>query len=255
VIQRSSTAELDASVRRLHTDMHHLADTVSDIAQRLEDKLDWLAERANGEGWQIRPMPPKRASAGIAVHSARPSDESRHSSSGSVGSDAEVDDLKNANLKDPVADRSPRRDLIDSRQPTGTDSNRQASSRNLYEIEKYEESGRVLQRRPEGRLDLSASEMSCGPPLATQGLLELGTQCLAMDKKLDRISNFLGVKMGVADGNDDEDRRRLKEKLKAAIEIDRRSRIRTIVSRSEVWMEYIFGICSPDQRMGKRGSR
>ncbi len=78
---------------------------------------------------------------------------------------------------------------------------------------------------------------------------------VAIDKKLDKISHSLGVKMGGNDGNDDEDQKRLKEKLKVAIEVDRRTSVRAIVSRGEVWMEYIFGICLPDQRMGRRGSR
>ncbi len=45
------------------------------------------------------------------------------------------------------------------------------------------------------------------------------------------------------------------EKLKVAIELDRRSKVRTIVSSGEVWIDYLFGICRPDQRIGKRGSR
>jgi hypothetical protein len=86
-------------------------------------------------------------------------------------------------------------------------------------------------------------------------LLDLEPKIRAIDKKLERISASMKIKNDVTDGDDEEDRRRLKEKLKAAIEVDRRSRVLTIVSNSEVWLEYIFGICSPDKRIGKRGSR
>ena len=81
----------------------------------------------------------------------------------------------------------------------------------------------------------------------------IGAKLESLDKMLVQIINVL-VK-STSEGDDDEDRKRLKEKLKQAIEADRRSRIRPIVSRSEMWLEYIFGICQPDQRIGKRGSR
>ena len=86
-------------------------------------------------------------------------------------------------------------------------------------------------------------------------LLGLETKIGAIDKRLERISASMKIKSDANDGDDEEDRRRLKEKLKVAIEVDRRSRVHTIVSQSEMWLEFIFGICSPDQRIGKRGSR
>ena len=96
---------------------------------------------------------------------------------------------------------------------------------------------------------------SASPPGAADALVELDTKFTIIDKKLERISASMKIKSEANDGDDEEDRRRLKEKLKIAIDLDRRSRVHTIVSRSEVWLEYIFGICSPDQRLGKRGSR
>ena len=74
-------------------------------------------------------------------------------------------------------------------------------------------------------------------------------------KKVELIAISMGVRGVNREFDHEEDRKRLKEKLKQAIEVDRRSRIRTIVSRAEVWLEYMFGICQPDQRLGKRGSR
>ena len=83
---------------------------------------------------------------------------------------------------------------------------------------------------------------------------ELGVKLACLEKMLEQITKVIVVK-NVCEGDDDEDRRRLKEKLKLAIEADRRSRIRPIVSRAEVWLQYIFGICQPDRRIGRRGSR
>jgi ElaB/YqjD/DUF883 family membrane-anchored ribosome-binding protein len=75
---------------------------------------------------------------------------------------------------------------------------------------------------------------------------------LGLDKKIERIAGAVGVLFtGGGHGDDNEDRKRLKEKLKAALE----RQTRTIVAEQEEWMEYIFGICKPDGRVGKRGSR
>ncbi len=90
-------------------------------------------------------------------------------------------------------------------------------------------------------------------PKVMQSLLD--TKFGDINRKLELIAAAVGVKAGNQEGDDEEDRKRLKEKLKVAIELDRRNRVRTIVSSREVWLEYIFGICRPDKRMGKRGSR
>jgi hypothetical protein len=89
----------------------------------------------------------------------------------------------------------------------------------------------------------------------TTKLLELDSRFMIIDKKLEQIAGAVVVRGTGNENDDEEDRKRLKEKLKLAIEADRRSRVRTIVSQGEVWLEYIFGICAPDQRLGKRGSR
>ena len=59
----------------------------------------------------------------------------------------------------------------------------------------------------------------------------------------------------VSSGDDNEDRKRLKEKLKEALESAQRNRLRQVESEQEVWMEYLFGVCRPDGRIGKMGSR
>ena len=57
-------------------------------------------------------------------------------------------------------------------------------------------------------------------------------------------------------GDDDEDRKRIKERLKEAVENDKRARARVIKAvHRESWLEYVFGICEPDRRVGKQGSR
>jgi hypothetical protein len=76
-----------------------------------------------------------------------------------------------------------------------------------------------------------------------------------LDKKLGNVASAVGVRSSMVAGDDDEDRRRLKEKLKEALDRDRRSRLHEVTSEHAVWLEYVFGICKPDQRMGKRGSR
>ena len=72
-----------------------------------------------------------------------------------------------------------------------------------------------------------------------------------LDRKVERIAAEMGVHFVASVGDDNEDRKRLKEKLKAAL--DRQTR--TIVKQQEDWLEFMFGICKPDGRVGKRGSR
>ena len=76
-----------------------------------------------------------------------------------------------------------------------------------------------------------------------------------LDEKLNRIAKAVGVPDEQYANNDEEDRKRLKEKLKEVLEIAQRNRIRKITSEKERWLEYVFGICRPDGRIGKRGSR
>jgi prefoldin subunit 5 len=58
----------------------------------------------------------------------------------------------------------------------------------------------------------------------------------------------------VEDTDDDaEDLKRLKEKLKEAR--GKEYNTRQVTVEKEPWMEYMFGICKPDGRVGKEGSR
>jgi hypothetical protein len=76
----------------------------------------------------------------------------------------------------------------------------------------------------------------------------------SIGKKLERIAYALGIRnLNVVDNSADdaEDRKRLIEKLKSAFESSRQKKF----SDKEKWLDYLFGICKPDQRIGKRGSR
>ena len=75
-----------------------------------------------------------------------------------------------------------------------------------------------------------------------------------IDNKLASIAGAVGVELKASAGDDDEDRKRLKEKLKEALKNDKKHPRRTDVEK-EPWMEYIFGICKSDGRVGKKGSR
>ncbi len=77
-----------------------------------------------------------------------------------------------------------------------------------------------------------------------------------IEKKIERVGEAVGIKNIVKAGDDDEDRKRLKEKLKEALENDHRRRARVIsMDKPETWLDYIFGICEPDKRIGKQGSK
>jgi hypothetical protein len=84
---------------------------------------------------------------------------------------------------------------------------------------------------------------------------QVSTKLDVMATSLDGIAKTVGVAVVSHAGNDEEDRRRLKEKLKEVLEIAQRNRIHKITSEKERWLEYVFGICRPDGRIGKRGSR
>ena len=112
----------------------------------------------------------------------------------------------------------------------------------------------------EGDADTARRGESRPEPATPAGDVERKLDGLAesMSRKLERIALALGVRNlnAVDNGGDDaEDRKRLMEKLKSAFDNDRRSRLGATGTERERWLEYVFGICKPDQRIGKRGSR
>ncbi len=77
---------------------------------------------------------------------------------------------------------------------------------------------------------------------------------LLVESRLESIAEAVGVTVEANAGDDDADRKRLKERLKEAMEVEQKKRPLNH-GEKESWMEYIFGICKPDGRVGKRGSR
>mmetsp|Transcript_53366 Transcript_53366/g.111374 ORF Transcript_53366/g.111374 Transcript_53366/m.111374 type:complete len:210 (+) Transcript_53366:1654-2283(+) len=83
----------------------------------------------------------------------------------------------------------------------------------------------------------------------------LGKQLACVENKLESIAESLGITAQVSAGDDDLDRRRLKEKLREALEEENKHSKQKKLKGYALWMEHIFGICKPDGRIGKMGSR
>ncbi len=75
-----------------------------------------------------------------------------------------------------------------------------------------------------------------------------------LERKLESIEKAVGITLCTSAGDDDEDRKRLKERLKEALEAEQKERQGRSTER-ETWLEYIFGICKQNRRAGKVGSR
>ena len=78
-------------------------------------------------------------------------------------------------------------------------------------------------------------------------------QLMELDKRLEGISEAVGMKPKNRSGNDDEDRKRIKEKFKVALENLQKHCASKI--EPEGYLEYFFGIRKPNSRLGKLGSR
>jgi hypothetical protein len=78
----------------------------------------------------------------------------------------------------------------------------------------------------------------------------MGKSMEAVHEKLDKIGEAMGVSIEKA-GDDDEDRKRIKERLKEALDVHKRQQGLDRVG----YIEYLFGVCKADGRVGKFGSR
>ncbi len=77
-----------------------------------------------------------------------------------------------------------------------------------------------------------------------------------LDRKLNMIAEAVGVRVRAKEEEDAEDRKRLKERLKEALALEKTHRLRSIdQDEKEGWVEYFFGIVQPNGRVGKMGSR
>jgi hypothetical protein len=75
-------------------------------------------------------------------------------------------------------------------------------------------------------------------------------------ERLDSIDAAVGFSHTTNPGGDDEeDRKRLKERLKQALKKEQKKSLRKPGAEKKSWVEYIFGICKADGRIGKKGSR
>ena len=74
-----------------------------------------------------------------------------------------------------------------------------------------------------------------------------------IDRKINMIAEAVGVRLRAKQEEDAEDRKRLKERLKEALMLEKRSLVDA--DDRETWAEYIFGITKPNGRVGKMGSR
>jgi hypothetical protein len=246
--QWTRSEKLDASIQHLQTGIHDIASRLLDLAvgmQRLEVKLDRVEE---SESSNMHQHGAQKYGTAITTNSQY-SMSSRLSETSGAGWDPKIKRTQDSLPVDTQQDAAIRKESFRDAVKMSIENFENEGS----ESELVYHNNRKLHRQ-DSDCTLPSGQLEPGPSAADM-LPELDTKLRIIDKKLGQISASLGIKSGANEGDDEEDRRRLKEKLKAAIEVDRRSRVLTIVSRSEVWLEYIFGICSPDQRLGKRGSR
>ena len=77
-----------------------------------------------------------------------------------------------------------------------------------------------------------------------------------IETKLDKIVAVVCAKETDRAQEDAEDRKRLKERLiEAALEQSTQNQKTVNAAEKESWAEFFFGICKPDGRVGKEGSR
>ena len=83
---------------------------------------------------------------------------------------------------------------------------------------------------------------------------KIDARCDGVERRLEKIAHAVGIRNVVSAGDDDEDRKRLKMRLKEALTLQNEDD-RVSASGSEGYLEYFFGIRPPNGRIGKQGSR
>ncbi len=252
---KSRSAALDESLRQVHSSLLDIAISIS----RLEDKLDREYEKkhASGRVYQEASESMQQEKALAAGDRRRLPTETifRHEFGGrsGVGSDpGSFEILKSSS----GAKHAQQQDLVILEVKDAEDwADIQSEAIALESGENCSCSASFC--RELQSCDLDAENGAKVEFEATAGFLQIDTKLAAMDKKLEKITASMGIRSVANLGDDEEDRKRLKEKLKQAIELDKQNHVtvRNIVSDRELWMEYIFGVCSPEPRTGKRGSR
>jgi hypothetical protein len=84
-------------------------------------------------------------------------------------------------------------------------------------------------------------------------IAKVDTRCDGMERRLDKISHAVGIRNVVNVGDDNEDRKRLKMRLKEALTIQNADRVSAC--EPEGYLEYFLGIRPSNGRIGKQGSR
>jgi hypothetical protein len=114
-----------------------------------------------------------------------------------------------------------------------------------------ERSVEALRSRLEHRVDPNA-EKKAEPP--DRVAAKVDARCDGIERRLDKIAYAVGIRHVVSAGDDDEDRKRLKMRLKEALTIQN-ANDRVSVTEPEGYLEYFLGIRPPNGRIGKQGSR
>ena len=120
----------------------------------------------------------------------------------------------------------------------------------LQHLQALGEGIRAVQKSLESRLESLDRKLTSIDRLDSR----VCTRIDLVEERLGKIAHAVGVKEGASVGDDEEDRKRLKVRLKEALD-RKRVKARKSLAQAEGALEYCFGICEPDGRTGKRGSR
>ena len=102
------------------------------------------------------------------------------------------------------------------------------------------------------RRDFEASDRTLQRMEVQLGVVRKSVE--SMDTKIDEIAQAVGIdKQDASAGDDEEDRKRIKERLREALETSYERVNRNNVNKT--FLEYFFGICKTNGREGKVGSR
>jgi hypothetical protein len=101
-------------------------------------------------------------------------------------------------------------------------------------------------------MDVEASDLRLQRMEVQLGVVSKSVE--GMDSKVEEIAQAVGIdKQDASAGDDEEDRKRIKERLREALEKNYERTKRNTQKKS--FMEYFFGICKTNGRVGKIGSR
>jgi hypothetical protein len=84
---------------------------------------------------------------------------------------------------------------------------------------------------------------------------ELHAQLQLIDRKISIVAETVGINNIEGSSSIDDDRRRLKERLRSALNNEQIRNRYSMAAAPRVWLEYVFGIARPDRKRGIHGSR